>query len=73
METKVIIDRFEGDKAIILIGESEISAVWPRSFLPEGSREGDILRFAANIDVEATKEARAAVAELLKQLTNKEG
>jgi hypothetical protein len=40
MKTKAVIDRFEGDKAVLLVGEEEDRLVVPRSSLPAGAKEG---------------------------------
>lgn len=42
-----IIDRFEGDRAVV---ERELhdTFAWPRAFLPPGIQEGDVLRVAAS-------------------------
>lgn len=50
-----IIDRFEGDWAII---ETENRHMFnlPRFLLPPGSKEGDVISLHVGIDIEATKE-----------------
>lgn len=73
MRIKAVIDRFEGDKAVLFLGDGETTAVWPRPFLPGEAREGDIVSFDLQRDVEATEQARDATVELLRQLTKKEG
>ncbi|MDR3589956.1 MAG: DUF3006 domain-containing protein [Negativicutes bacterium] len=72
MRLKAVIDRFEGDKAVLFL-DDEQTAVWPRSCLPGEAREGDVLSLELNLDAKATRQAREASVELLRQLTKKEG
>jgi hypothetical protein len=71
MRLNAVIDRLENDKAVLLVGEDETAVAWPRSCLPGGAREGDILAVTLTADPEATRQARAEAAELLRQLTDK--
>jgi len=73
MRIRAVVDRFEGDKAVLFLGEEETTTVWPRSCLPAEAREGDVLSFALLRDEEATRQARDTAAELFRQLTKKEG
>jgi len=68
MQIKAVIDRFEGDKAVLLLGEAEIAVVWPRKLLPAGVKEGTIMQLRLTEDPAATRAARAAAAELLKEI-----
>ena len=69
---KALIDRMEGNKAVVLLGEEEREAAdLPKSFLPEGSKEGDILTFKIKLESRRTKEAKEKVAELINKLKNK--
>jgi hypothetical protein len=70
MRVRAVLDRFEGDKAVLLVGDAERSVAWPRAFLPAEAGEGDILWLAFSIDAEATRAARAEAEELLRQLLN---
>ena len=49
-----IIDRFEGDWAIIET-ENCLTFNMPRSSLPPGLKEGDVLNIQVSIDLVATK------------------
>ncbi len=69
MQVKAVIDRFEGNKAVLLIGEEEKQGIWPKAFLPKGVQEGQILQIKIVIDEEATREAQNTAAKLLAQLT----
>lgn len=68
MQIKVVVDRFEHDKAILVIGDSEVAVVWPKSTLPSTVKEGDHLKIQIEIDKKATADARQEAEELLKSL-----
>ncbi|CUH96286.1 hypothetical protein P22_2376 [Propionispora sp. 2/2-37] len=68
MIIQAIIDRFEGQQAVLLIGAEEVRVVWPSVFLPEGCREQDVLKFDLRLDAEATQKAKREAQELLNQL-----
>lgn len=63
-----VIDRFEEDKAVLLVGESETKVVFPRRLLPRGLREGDYLQLNIAYDEVATQRARAEAKSLLTAL-----
>lgn len=42
----IILDRIEGDRAVLLIGNERVEV--PASVLPEGCREGDVLKLASD-------------------------
>jgi hypothetical protein len=66
---KAIIDRFEEDKAVLLVGEDEdVKVVFPKEYLPKEAEEGDYLSVDISIDMEATEAARAEAEALLKEL-----
>jgi hypothetical protein len=62
------LDRFEEDKAVLLVGEAESSVAWPRALMPKGAGEGDVLWMDLSVDEQATREARTEAEELLRQL-----
>lgn len=68
MKLRAVIDRFEEDKAVLLVGEQEVSVNWPAELLPT-AKESDILAITISVDHEATKQAQAEVDELFAQLT----
>jgi hypothetical protein len=71
---KAVIDRFEGDKAILLPEPDEDrQVVWFRRDLPSEAQEGDILVFRIDIDQEATQRARKEAADFLQALLDKDG
>lgn len=66
---KAVIDRFEEDKAVLLVGEDEdVKVVFPKEYLPEEAEEGDYLSVDISIDMEATEAARSEAEALLKEL-----
>ena len=73
---KAVVDRFEEDKAVILVGEEEEQLVVERRQLPPGTREGHWLRVCvqddrlvrAEIDEEETNRARERIADKLARL-----
>lgn len=70
MQMTAVIDRFEGDAAVLLAGDKEDTVRWPRKLLPQGAKEGDILRLSFAIDAEATRQAKNEADDLLRQLLN---
>lgn len=59
---KVIIDRFEGDYAVVELNNKEMADL-PKTLLPEGSKEGDIL----NITIDQNETTKRI--ERIKKLT----
>ena len=41
---KAVIDRFEGDHAVVLFGDDELKVDIPRQLLPPGAKEGSWLK-----------------------------
>ncbi len=76
MEVQAVVDRFEEDKAVLLVGEEEEQLVVSRAELPEGVKEGDWLRarieddvlLSATIDEEETARAKSRIADKLERL-----
>ena len=80
MDVKAVVDRFEGDKAVILVGDEEDQLVVDRGQLPPGTREGDWLRadvrddvlIGAETDEQETADAKARIAAKLGKLRREE-
>ena len=68
MKTKVVVDRFEGERAVLLVGEEETAVSWFRRWLPENVREGDVLAISIDRDEAATQTAKETAESLLKEL-----
>ena len=65
-----VIDRFEEDKVVLLVGEDEQKVVFPKNLLDENFKEGDYLSIDIKYDEVATKKAVAEIEDLLKSLKN---
>jgi len=65
------LDRFEGDKAILLIDGAE--AVIPRALLPADISEGDYLNIEASIDTERRNSVSAEISRLQDDLKSGKG
>lgn len=76
MEQKAVVDRFEEDKAVLLVGDQEDQLVVERAQLPPGTREGHWLRvevqgdvlIRAEIDEAETGRTKARIAAKLERL-----
>ncbi len=68
---KAVIDRFEGEYAILLFGDGEIKVEVPQKLLPEGSTEGSWLKVSFELDPEETMERKEKINSLLEKLKNK--
>lgn len=76
MTEHAVVDRFEEDQAVLLVGEDEKRLVVPRVSLPIGTKEGHWLRvtieggrlLGAEIDEAATEAARLRIADKLERL-----
>lgn len=75
MKFFVVIDRFEGNKAVLLLGDEEAQVIWPKESLPDEAKEGDIVTIELQVDHEATRAAKAEADRLLKEImkANQEG
>ena len=73
---KAVIDRFEGNLAVLLVGDEEKKMEVPRKSLPKGAKEGHWLQLEMNgdtilnitIDEEETARAKQRIAEKLERL-----
>ena len=76
MKEKAVIDRFEGNTAVLNIGEDERRIEAPRSRLPKGCKEGDWLKVeldegklvGVESDPQETEQARQRIAEKMAAL-----
>lgn len=69
-ETRGFVDRIEGDKAVLLLGEEEqYQVVIPKALLPEGAGEGSVLSIIILEEPEKTAEATGMVSKLIRKLT----
>jgi hypothetical protein len=69
---KAIIDRIEGQIAVLLLGDlGESNLNLPLSQLPDGCKEGDILNVSFELDPSATGQARERTSSLMDKLKKK--
>jgi hypothetical protein len=76
MSEKAVIDRFEGDQAVLLLGDGSERINVPRDQLPQGAREGDWLQVerdgqqvqSCRLDHEETESARRRIQDKLDRL-----
>jgi FKBP-type peptidyl-prolyl cis-trans isomerase (trigger factor) len=68
MAITATVDRFEGDLAVLLMGDQETVVYVHRFDLPPEVRQGDVLRLEVTIDREATEKRREEVREKIERL-----
>lgn len=69
---KATLDRIENNIAVLLVRPEEtVRLNTPLSLLPEGSKEGDILRINITKDEQETKLTKEQVSSMLEKLKNK--
>ena len=68
---KATIDRLEGDYAILLFGDKEIKVDFPLALLPEGVKEGSILKVNFEIDSVGKVRQEEKIRGLLERLKKK--
>ncbi len=65
---KGVIDRFEGNYAVVLCGDKEVKMDVPRELLPGNAKEGDWINISFDLDPEETAKRRERVKGLLDKL-----
>ena len=65
---QAVIDRFEENKVVLLLGDEEIKVIFPKQYLPDGLEEGDYLQIALSYDAAATTAAKRESERLLRDL-----
>lgn len=68
MMLSAVIDRFEEDKAVLLVGDDEQKVIFPKALLDKNLKEGDYISIAINYDEIATKQALEEAKALLNTL-----
>lgn len=68
MAITATIDRFEGEVAVLLVGEEETPVNVLCSDLPDGAEQGDVLRLEATIDREEAERRRESIQEKIERL-----
>lgn len=70
---RAFVDRLEGDKAVLLVGDDEsTSVVIPIALLPEDAGAGSALTVSIRYEPKLTEDTRSTVADMIKRLTSKE-
>ncbi|MHB0997809.1 MAG: DUF3006 domain-containing protein [Armatimonadota bacterium] len=70
-KVRAFIDRFEGDKAVLLIGENEEDTLILYSkYLPDNLTEGSVLTINIRYEPDKTEQIHMEVEDLLKKLKN---
>lgn len=64
-----VIDRFESEKAVLLLGDDERQVLFPRVYLPDVLGEGDYIKIEITYDKEATEAAEKEANDLLRLLS----
>lgn len=59
------IDRFEGDLAVLLLGDDLKKINFPSKYLPQDLHEGDYIKITISYDEQKTSEAEAEALALL--------
>jgi hypothetical protein len=70
MQKLCIIDRFEGDWAVIEYEEKFFN--FPKELLPKDAKESDVFRFNVEVDIEETEKRKKAVENLAEDLFTEE-
>jgi hypothetical protein len=68
---KAVIDRFENDSAVVLIGDDEQQIILQKDMLPEGVKEGSWLKVNFELDSRGEDNQRTKIQNLLYKLKNK--
>jgi hypothetical protein len=69
---KAVIDRIEGELAVVLMGENgEFKLNLPLAQLPAGCHEGDILKISIERDPAATEQGKEQVSGRIEKLKKK--
>ena len=71
MNIKATIDRFEGEKAV-LITKDKNEIIWPKNMLPEETTEGMVLNINISNDKKNTGKNKELAKEILNEILNPE-
>jgi len=68
---KAVIDRFEGEYAVLLVGEEESKVDLPLKLLPKGAIEGSVLDLNLSLDHTGGKARKERIKGKLEKLKGK--
>ncbi len=71
MEIKIIIDRFEGDKAVLKTIDHQ-TIIWPKNKLPNDAKESGVLFFNIQIDKDKEEQSKKLAKTILNEILNTE-
>ena len=71
MEIKIIIDRFEGDKAVLKTIDNQ-TIIWPKNKLPNNVKESEILFFNIQIGKNKEEQNKKLAKTILNEILNTE-
>ena len=69
---KAVIDRFEGEYAVVLFGDDEVKVSIPKKILPKGVKEGSWLKISIELDQAGTAKQAEKIEGVLDKLKNKQ-
>jgi len=69
MNVKIIIDRFENNKAVLQTEDGQ-SIIWPKDKLPQDAREGMALNFNILSDAETEQDKKELAKAILNEILN---
>ena len=67
MQTTVTIDRFEGDKAVLITRDKQ-AINWPKDKLPPKAKEGDVLDINIVDSADKTKDNKQLAKNILSEI-----
>lgn len=65
---KAFLDRYDGEFAVLLLGDEGREALWPADMLPDGVGEGSVLWIDISVDAAAQADARRQIDEFIDRL-----
>lgn len=71
-DLRAVLDRIEGQLAVLLVGDDEYRLILPRRLLPKEATEGSVLSISIVVDRAATQNAKNRVRNLIDRLSEGE-
>ena len=68
----VVLDRFEGETAVLIVEQTNEQITLPAACIPESADEGTVLRLTLTIDSARTAAARRAADTRVRRLEHKQ-
>ncbi|MFH1428034.1 MAG: DUF3006 domain-containing protein [Patescibacteria group bacterium] len=67
MTIKIVIDRFENDKAVLKTEDGQ-TIIWPKAKLPSDSKEGAVLNFIISSNQQTEDEKKEMAKNILNEI-----